>query len=414
MLRLLALLPILVSLCACGGSSAAGGAEPGGTSAPAKQDLDFSPGGPIRDEELGEFHVVMRVSLEGRPLGELVFGLWPEAAPRAVRRFLRHAAEGTYDGTTFHRVVREFVIQGGDPTDTGQGASPYGELAPEATVDPAYRHGYGVLSFTEPPSLQFFICCADSPAVWALDERPISRLGHLTQGVATLEQIANLEVTFGKVSGERSTPLTEPVIEEVRVVRGPAPTGETIQRPPVDLRGAPEVVTVQEIWITFTERAGTSRVRRNRLEAEMLAREVFGRLQSGELEWEEAVRRYSDSHPDPDQPLPVRRISNYGVRRIEAQRAAVDARAELRAMRNELRQELAAGLITSEELTRRQEEAEAASQARVKALFMERREDIGETGYADTAFKLEVGQVGLVEYDPYASPRGWFILRRVE
>lgn len=414
------LLPVLLAggllLCACGQDPGRGSAgAPAGGSPPAHtSEFDFAPGGPIPDGELGAFHVVLSVVYRERPLGDMVFELWPDASPLAVRRFLRHCAEGAYDGSPFHRVIREYVVQGGDPTGSGRGASPYGTLVPEASVDPAHRHGYGVLSMTDPPSLQFFVCTTESPRVWALDEQPLSRLGRLSAGVATLEQVANVEVGFTP-NGEKSRPLEPVVVERARVVRGAAPREEVVARPPVDLQGQPEVVAVEHIWVTFTERARGMAVNRNRLQAEARAIDALQRVRSGELAWEDAVREYSDEpRPPVDQPLPRRRMSNFGVLRLQGQRAGVDGRQELRELQNQLRSELAAGLISTDELRRQQDEKTAEVEARIRALGMERREDINELSYTEVAFGLELGEVGLVEYDPYTCPYGWYILRRVE
>lgn len=54
-------------------------------------------------------------------MGTIVIRLFPEEAPKAVENFVKHAEEGYYDGVTFHRVVDDFIIQGGDPTGTGYG-----------------------------------------------------------------------------------------------------------------------------------------------------------------------------------------------------------------------------------------------------------------------------------------------------
>ena len=53
--------------------------------------------------------------------GDIDIELWPLEAPRAVRNFTQLAMEGYYDNTIFHRIIDKFMIQGGDPTGTGQG-----------------------------------------------------------------------------------------------------------------------------------------------------------------------------------------------------------------------------------------------------------------------------------------------------
>ncbi|WP_332635221.1 peptidylprolyl isomerase, partial [Halalkalibacter flavus] len=52
-------------------------------------------------------------------LGDITIALFPEQAPKAVENFLTHSKNGYYDGVTFHRVIQDFMIQGGDPQGTG-------------------------------------------------------------------------------------------------------------------------------------------------------------------------------------------------------------------------------------------------------------------------------------------------------
>lgn len=66
--------------------------------------------------EDGDTVAVMHTSF-----GDIAIRFFPEQAPKAVENFLTHAKDGYYDGVTFHRVIRDFMIQGGDPEGTGQG-----------------------------------------------------------------------------------------------------------------------------------------------------------------------------------------------------------------------------------------------------------------------------------------------------
>lgn len=66
--------------------------------------------------EVGEKIAVMHTSM-----GDVSIRFFPEAAPKAVQNFLTHAENGYYDGLTFHRVIEDFMIQGGDPEGTGSG-----------------------------------------------------------------------------------------------------------------------------------------------------------------------------------------------------------------------------------------------------------------------------------------------------
>ena len=61
-------------------------------------------------------------------MGDITLRLYPEVAPKTVENFLTHAKNGYYNGLIFHRVIKDFMIQGGDPTGTGAGGeSIYGE-----------------------------------------------------------------------------------------------------------------------------------------------------------------------------------------------------------------------------------------------------------------------------------------------
>ena len=70
-------------------------------------------------------------------IGPIKIKLFPEQAPKTVENFLTHAENGYYDGIIFHRVIEDFMIQGGDPTGTGMGGeSIYGDtFEDEFTMD---------------------------------------------------------------------------------------------------------------------------------------------------------------------------------------------------------------------------------------------------------------------------------------
>ncbi len=78
--------------------------------------------------------------------GDMSFILFPQIAPKAVENFTSHAKEGYYNGLIFHRVIKDFMIQGGDPTGTGCGGeSIYGKsFEDELSIDA--RNYYGALS----------------------------------------------------------------------------------------------------------------------------------------------------------------------------------------------------------------------------------------------------------------------------
>jgi peptidyl-prolyl cis-trans isomerase B (cyclophilin B) len=154
--------------------------------------------------------------------GEMVAEFWPEVAPNTVENFKKLARSGFYDGTAFHRIVKGFMIQGGDPlTKDPAKESRYG------TGDPGYKikaefndrsHERGVLSMarsSNPDSAgsQFFICLAN---VSRLDHQ-YTTFGKLIKGDDVLGKIGDTEVTTSD-SGERSKPTKRVTVESIKIV----------------------------------------------------------------------------------------------------------------------------------------------------------------------------------------------------
>lgn len=97
--------------------------------------------------------------------GDIVLELYPQRAPKTVNNFVFLAREGFYDGVSFHRVVNDFVIQGGDPTGTGRGGPGY-QFEDEVVGNPL-KHETGVISMANAgPNTngsQFFITHSPQP-----------------------------------------------------------------------------------------------------------------------------------------------------------------------------------------------------------------------------------------------------------
>jgi len=97
--------------------------------------------------------------------GQIELELYPQHAPKTVNNFVFLAQEGYYDGVTFHRVINNFMIQGGDPTGTGSGGPGY-KFEDEVKGNPL-RHEAGVISMANAgPNTngsQFFITHSPQP-----------------------------------------------------------------------------------------------------------------------------------------------------------------------------------------------------------------------------------------------------------
>ena len=154
--------------------------------------------------------------------GDMVVQFWTDAAPNTVENFKKLARQGFYDGTVFHRIVKGFMIQGGDPNSKDPAkASLYG------TGDPGYKikaefndhsHDRGVISMARGPDpdsagSQFFICLAP---VRRLDGQ-YTTFGKLIKGDDVLQKIGDTPVTNNGM-GEMSKPTKRIVIESVKIV----------------------------------------------------------------------------------------------------------------------------------------------------------------------------------------------------
>ena len=154
--------------------------------------------------------------------GDMVLQLWTDAAPNTVENFKKLARSGFYDGTIFHRVVKGFMIQGGDPNSKDPGKeSSYGQGGPGYKIKAEFNdrsHQRGVISMarsSDPDSAgsQFFICLASVPRL----NHQYTTFGKLIKGDDVLGKIGDTPVTRSS-SGENSEPTKRVVIESIKIV----------------------------------------------------------------------------------------------------------------------------------------------------------------------------------------------------
>ena len=149
--------------------------------------------------------------------GDMVIEFWPDVAPKTVENFKTLAKKGFYDGTAFHRIIKGFMVQGGDPLtkdDTKQNRW--------GTGDPGYKikaefnersHKRGVVSMArsqDPDSAgsQFFICHGDPSFL----DRQYTAFGKLIQGDDVLEKLATTKV------GSQDRPDKRQGVESIKIV----------------------------------------------------------------------------------------------------------------------------------------------------------------------------------------------------
>jgi peptidyl-prolyl cis-trans isomerase B (cyclophilin B) len=154
--------------------------------------------------------------------GDMVVQFWTDAAPSTIENFKKLARQGFYDGTIFHRIVKGFMIQGGDPNSKDPAKeNSYGQGGPGYNIKAEFNdhsHDRGVISMARGPDLdsagsQFFICLAP---VHRLDHQ-YTTFGKLIKGQDVLEKIGDIPVTRNSM-GEPSKPTKRVVIESIKIV----------------------------------------------------------------------------------------------------------------------------------------------------------------------------------------------------
>jgi peptidyl-prolyl cis-trans isomerase A (cyclophilin A) len=159
--------------------------------------------------------------------GTIVVRLFPDHAPKTVRNFVELAGGGKqwtdpgtgqattarlYDGTIFHRVIPDFMIQGGDPLGTGRGGPGY-KFGDEVHPDLAFDRPYLLAMANAGPGTngsQFFITTVPTP--WLNGKHTI--FGEIIDGADVVDQISRLK------TGSQDRPVEDVILESVTVERG--------------------------------------------------------------------------------------------------------------------------------------------------------------------------------------------------
>lgn len=139
--------------------------------------------------------------------GNIVVEFFPDDAPKTVNNFVCLAEDDYYDGTPFHRIVKGFVIQGGDPTGTGAGGPGY--QFEDEPVSRDYARGTLAMANAGPNTngSQFFVVLDDLQGKLP---KNYTIFGQVTEGMDVVDAIANTPTSVGR-TGEKSTP-DEPII----------------------------------------------------------------------------------------------------------------------------------------------------------------------------------------------------------
>lgn len=191
--------------------------------------------------EKGETIAIIKV----KGFGEMRFKFFPAIAPKAVENFVKHSQEGYYDGLKFHRVIEDFMIQGGDPEGTGRGGESiwgqgFGTELDKRLVP--YKGSLCMAMSSLPNSIgsQYFITQADyndteekylkqsgypdgllaqyknfGGSIYSLYMK-YTVFGQMYEGFDVLDKIAKVEKTYSS-SGELSVPLEDIIVEKITI-----------------------------------------------------------------------------------------------------------------------------------------------------------------------------------------------------
>ena len=152
--------------------------------------------------------------------GTIEIELFPQDAPKAVKNFRFLSMGGYYNGLTFHRIVKGFVIQGGDPKGDGSGGESVWGGSFEDEIDPnsalyqkGYRRGIVAMANAGPNTngSQFFIMHQD----YQLPPKYVI-IGQVVRGMDVVDAIASVPTTMGD-DGRQSKPVSSVIIRKVTI-----------------------------------------------------------------------------------------------------------------------------------------------------------------------------------------------------
>jgi len=149
--------------------------------------------------------------------GSMTVELYRDLAPNHADSFLARTLDGFYDSTIFHRIMPNFMIQGGDPLGNGTGGAGY-NLNAEFSQEPHLEGTLSAARSSDPNSAssQFYICLTSTPFL----DGKYTVFGHLIKGYDVLHKIEKVETVVGN-GGEKSKP-----VEKVMIIRAYASDAE--------------------------------------------------------------------------------------------------------------------------------------------------------------------------------------------
>ncbi len=182
-----------------------------------KKEIDYDARADEISSRLGNgTYAILNLSINREDAGAVVIQLLRDVAPKTVSNFVGLAEKGFYDGLKIHRVVKDFVIQGGDPNTRDKPRESWGLGGPGYTIEAEISnmtHARGVVAMAHPgdPNLagsQFYIVVKDAPHL----DGEYTIFGRVIEGMEIVDRINNIPVD------DRSIPLLDVTIERVYII----------------------------------------------------------------------------------------------------------------------------------------------------------------------------------------------------
>ena len=171
-----------------------------------------------KDSEIPKGHPTVTILMENNK--KITLELYPEYAPQTVANFVSLVKSGFYDGLTFHRIIKDFMAQGGDPNGDGTGGSGktiFGEFSSNGYENNTLKHERGTISMARSSlansaSSQFFICYEAVPGL----DGQYAAFGKVTSGMEVIDDFLKSEMTANAM-GELAAPKDPIVMKKVTV-----------------------------------------------------------------------------------------------------------------------------------------------------------------------------------------------------
>lgn len=169
---------------------------------------------PLTIDTARDYRAVIQTSM-----GDITVDLFQAESPRTVNNFVFLAREGFFDGLIFHRVVKDFMIQTGDPRGDGTGGPGYtfaDELPPQHPYEP------GILAMAnhgpDTNGSQFFICATGEKCSWLEGSKRYTQFGRVVAGQDVVDAIATVPVQKQQMADEVSFPKKPVYVRSITIV----------------------------------------------------------------------------------------------------------------------------------------------------------------------------------------------------